>query len=188
VSLSCSSRASTEGRGTDFGPAGSNLRREGGMDDFTEFARAQWRPLVRTAVFLGCPLGDAEDLAQTTLMKAYRSWRRVSAAADPTAYTFRIMLNTLTRSRERRWRAEHPTSSVPETATEVPIDVVDRRDELLRLLRALPVEQREVLVLRYVADLTEAQTARALGIAVGTAKSRASRGLAACLRFHEEAT
>lgn len=157
------------------------------MDDFTAFVHAQWRPLVRTAVFLGCSLPDAEDVAQTALMKAFRSWGRVSAADDPTAYVFRILMNTMTRGRERRWHGEQPTDPLPEAVVEDAAVTVDRRDELLRLLRRLPGEQREVLVLRYVADLTETQTAAALGIPAGTAKSRAARGIAACQRLHEEA-
>jgi RNA polymerase sigma-70 factor (sigma-E family) len=156
-------------------------------DDFTDFVQAQWRPLVRTAVFLGCALPDAEDVVQTALMKAFRSWPKVSGAADPTAYTFKIMLNTLTRSRERRWHGERPTETLPDSHVDDAIESVDRRDELLRLLAHLPREQQEVLVLRYVADLTEAQTAIALGIPAGTAKSRAARGLATCQRLHEEA-
>lgn len=160
-------------------------------EDFTDFVHAQWRPLVRTAVFLGCALPDAEDVVQTALMKAYRSWSRVSAAADPTAYTFKIMLNTLTRDRERRWHGERPSETLPDTDTHAVVDgemvAVDRRDELVRLLAHLPREQQEVLVLRYVADLTEAQTAATLGIPAGTAKSRAARGLATCQRLHEEA-
>jgi RNA polymerase sigma-70 factor (sigma-E family) len=156
-------------------------------DDFTELVHAQWGPLVRTAVFLGCALPDAEDVVQTALIKAYRSWPKVRAAADPTAYTFRLMLNTLTRSRERRWHGERPTETLPDSAVDDAAPAVDRRDELLRLLAHLPREQQEVLVLRYVADLTEAQTAAALGIPPGTAKSRAARGLATCQRLHEEA-
>jgi RNA polymerase sigma-70 factor (sigma-E family) len=156
-------------------------------EDFTAFVHTQWRPLVRTAVFLGCALPDAEDVVQTALMKAYRSWSRVSGAADPTAYTFKIMLNTLTRHRERRWYAERPSEAIPDAVADDEIMAVDRRDELLRLLAHLPREQQEVLVLRYVADLTEAQTAAALGIPAGTAKSRAARGLATCQRLHEEA-
>jgi RNA polymerase sigma-70 factor (sigma-E family) len=156
-------------------------------DDFTDFVQAQWRPLVRTAVFLGCALPDAEDVVQTALMKAFRSWPKVSGAADPTAYAFKIMLNTLTRSRERRWHGERPTETLPDSHVDDAIESVDRRDELLRLLTHLPREQQEVLVLRYVADLTEAQTATALGIPAGTAKSRAARGLATCQRLHEEA-
>lgn len=157
------------------------------MDDFTTFVHVQWRPLVRTAVFLGCSLQDAEDIAQTTLTKAYRSWHRVRAADDPTAYVFRMLVNTISRSRERRWHGELPSERLDDGAVEDPTDTVDRRDQLLRLLVELPPEQREVLVLRYVADLTEAQTAAALGIPAGTAKSRAARGLAACQRLHEEA-
>ncbi len=156
-------------------------------DDFTEFVHAQWRPLVRTAVFLGCARPDAEEVVQTALMKAYRSWPKVRATDDPTAYTFRIMLNTLTRARQRRWSGELPTGSMPDSVVDDAVVAVDRRDELLRLLARLPREQQEVLVLRYVADLTEAQAATALGIPAGTAKSRVARGVAACQKFHEEA-
>jgi RNA polymerase sigma-70 factor (sigma-E family) len=156
-------------------------------DDFTEFVQAQWRPLVRTAVFLGRALPDAEDAVQTTLMKAYRAWPRVCAADDPTAYVFRMLFNTLARGRERRWNGERPTGHIEDTPVEDASLQVDRRDELLRLLQRLPREQRDVLVLRFVADLSEAQVARALGIPGGTAKSRAARGLATCQRLHEEA-
>jgi RNA polymerase sigma-70 factor (sigma-E family) len=156
-------------------------------DDFTEFVHAQWRPLVRTAVFLGCARHDAEDVVQTALMKAHRSWPKVRATDDPTAYTFRIVLNTLTRARQRRWSGELPTGSMPDSVVDDAVVAVDRRDELLRLLARLPLEQQEVLVLRYVADLTEAQAATALGIPAGTAKSRVARGVAACQKFHEEA-
>ena len=155
--------------------------------DFTDFVRAQWPPLVRTAVFLGCSLPDAEDVVQTALMRAYRSWSKVSAAADPTAYTFKIMLNTLTRSRQRRWHGELATGEAHDHVADDAVSTVDRRDELLRLLARLPREQQEVLVLRYVADLTEAQTAAALGIPAGTAKSRTARALAVCQKLHEEA-
>ena len=49
----------------------------------------------------------------------------------------------------------------------------------MRALRALPQRQREVLVLRYYADLSEAQIADAMGISTGAVKSHASRGMAA---------
>ena len=97
------------------------------------------------------------------------------------------MLRTLTRSCERRWHGEHPTETLPDRVVDDAVGAIDRRDELLRLLAHLPREQQEVLVLRYVADLSEAQTANALGIPAGTAKSRAARGIATCQRLHEEA-
>src|SRR5215510_712577 len=111
-------------------------------------------------------------------MKAFRDWSRVLKASDPTAYVFRMLLNTLTRSRERRWNGEHPSERTPDSAVEDGTVLVDRRDELLRLLAGVSRDQREVLVLRYVADLSEAQTATVLGVAAGTVKSRAARGVA----------
>jgi DNA-directed RNA polymerase specialized sigma24 family protein len=97
--------------------------------DFTDFVQAQWRPLVRTAVFLGCSLPDAEDVVQTSLMKAHRSWPKVSVAADPTAYTFTIMLNTLTKNRQRRWHAELATGRTHDHLVDDAVSAVDRRDE-----------------------------------------------------------
>ena len=54
---------------------------------------------------------------------------------------------------------------------------VDDRDEVVRMLSRLPAQQRKVIVLRYLGDLTEARTAQVLGISVGTVKSASSRGL-----------
>ena len=65
-------------------------------------------------------------------------------------------------------------SAVPDPAT-----TVVERDAVLRALAALPERQREVLVLRYYADLSEAAIAEALGVSPGTVKAHASRGLAA---------
>ena len=48
--------------------------------DYAEYAEAAWRTLVRSAVFLGCSLPDAEDLAQTTLVRCYTAWPKVAGA------------------------------------------------------------------------------------------------------------
>jgi RNA polymerase sigma factor (sigma-70 family) len=56
--------------------------------------------------------------------------------------------------------------------------VVAQRRQLVELLQALPKRQREVVALRYLADLSEAEVAAALGCSVGTVKQHASRGLA----------
>jgi RNA polymerase sigma-70 factor (sigma-E family) len=144
--------------------------------EFTEYAAARRTFLLRSAVLLGCPESDAEDLVQTTLLKVFRHWRRVSRADRPDAYVYRILVNTLHDARARRWGAERPTGDVPDEGLDVDLTT---GLAVRRALAAMSREHREVLVLRYYADLSEADIARALGIAPGTVKSRAARGLEA---------
>ncbi|WP_182378039.1 SigE family RNA polymerase sigma factor [Nocardioides sp. WS12] len=145
--------------------------------DFSTYV-AQRRPrLVRTAVLLGCPSADAEDVVQSALLKCYRSWRKVVRADHPDAYVHRVLVTTLYDARNRRWNGELPTEELPETAAADPewAEGIAVR----RALGAMSSDHREVLVLRYFADLSERDTALALGVAPGTVKSRTSRALAA---------
>ena len=144
--------------------------------DFSEYVAARRARLVRAAVLLGCPQPDAEDLVQTALTKAYRSWGRVQRAEQPDAYVYRILVNTLRDSRSRRWTGELPSDSIPEPAA-------TERDLTTGLavrhaLAAMSKDHREVLVLRYYADLSERETAAALRLPAGTVKSRTARALA----------
>ncbi len=145
---------------------------------FEEYVAARWSRLVRSAVLMGADRHAAEDLVQTALAKCFASWSRVSRAQDPDAYVHRVLINTLTDSRRRRWWGETPTEVLPEASQVDGTEDVLRGDALRAALLRLPLEQRQVLVLRYYADLTEAQIAAALGVAAGTVKSRAARGLA----------
>lgn len=160
-------------------------------DAFSAYAAGRWASLVRAAVLLGCSHADAEDAAQSALVKVWSHWGRVQAAAEPDAYVYRILLNTLATSRRRRWWGERPTADLPEPTsgqaggrTADDTTTVELRDAVVAALRELPPEQRQVLVLRYVADLSERATAETLGVAVGTVKSRTARGLAALDRTH----
>jgi len=150
--------------------------------DFTEYVAARRPRLVRTAVLLGCPEADAEDVVQTALARCLRSWRRVSRADSPDAYVNRVLVNTLRDARARRWNGELPSDSLPEHAAEA-----SHEDGLVvrRALASLSTEHREVLVLRYFADLSERQAADALGIPAGTVKSRTARAIAA-LSAHDD--
>ena len=146
--------------------------------DFTTYVAQRRTRLVRTAVLLGCPQPDAEDVVQAALLKCYRSWRRVARADRPDAYVHRVLVTTLADARARRWHGELPTEELPEAT--------DHGDEgwasgiaVRRALAALSPEHREVLVLRFYADLSERDAAAALGVAPGTVKSRTSRALAA---------
>ncbi len=147
------------------------------MDPDADYARAAWGSLVRSAVFLGCTVHEAEDLAQTTLVRCYTAWPHVAGADDRAAYVYRILLNCLRDSRRRRWWGERPTEQLPETPTVDEATAVDLADAVHRALAGLSKRNRDVVVLRYFAGLSERQTADALGVPPGTVKSRLSRAL-----------
>jgi RNA polymerase sigma-70 factor (sigma-E family) len=148
-------------------------------DRFQEFVRARWSHLVRTAYLLTGDAHHAEDLTQTALAKAYRSWRRVSGSDNPEAYV-RRMLVTCNSDRFRKRRVkESLTDAPPERAgSDEAVARVDERGVLLGALAGLPPRQRAVVVMRYWEDLSEAEVAEVLGCSQGTVKSQASKGLA----------
>lgn len=144
--------------------------------EFTEYVAARRTGLVRATVLLGCPQPDAEDVVQMALLRAFRNWRRVEEAAEPEAYVYTILLNTWRDVRARRWNGELPTEVLPEEP-ETPDQLAGLT--VRRALANLSPEHREVLVLRYYADLSERDTATALHLRPGTVKSRTARALAA---------
>jgi len=145
------------------------------MDEsFGEFVARAYASLVRTGYLLVGDRGHAEDLVQSALLRAMRSWPQIES---PDAYVRTTMVRLAGRWGRRRWHGELPSPVLPDTAgTAVDTDItLDVRAALSRL----PWQQRAVLVLRFYDDLTEAQIADALGCSVGTVKSRAYRALAA---------
>lgn len=145
-------------------------------EEFREFVTARWHALVRSAYLLTGDRGHAEDLVQGALERAHRRWKRVD---DPERYVRRVLV-TAAASRWRRVarRPETLTEHLPETAGPDQHARADDRDAVRRALATLPPRTRAVLVLRYVEDLSEADTAALLGCSVGSVKSQASRGLA----------
>lgn len=146
--------------------------------DFSAYATARWGSLVRSGIVLGCTYDEAQDLAQTTLLRCYTAWHKVRRADNSDAYVYRILLNCHRDSRRRRWWGERPTRVLPDHSTPDGMSGVETADAIRRALGDLSPVQREVVVLRYYAHLTERQTADLLGIAPGTVKSRHSRALA----------
>ncbi|MDO9455351.1 SigE family RNA polymerase sigma factor [Nocardioides sp.] len=149
--------------------------------DYAAYVRESWSTLVRSAVFLGCSLHEAEDLAQTTLVRCYTAWPTVAAADNRAAYVYRMLLNCLRDSKRRRWWGERPSERLPESRTSATRDVtadVDTADAVHRALAGLTKINRDVVVLRYFTGLSEQQTAEVLDIPTGTVKSRLSRSLA----------
>ncbi len=146
-------------------------------DDFRDFVSSRWSRLVRSAVLLGCSPAEAEDVTQAALERCLLKWSRIRRADDVDAYVHRVLLNTFTSSRRRRWTGERPTADPPDQVRTDDTERVDLADAVVRALRRLPDDQRAAVVLRYYAHLTEQQMAAALGVAPGTVKSRLSRAL-----------
>jgi RNA polymerase sigma-70 factor (sigma-E family) len=144
--------------------------------DFRDFVAARSAALQRTAYLLVGDWGLAEDLVQTALIKTYLAWRRLDGAAiEPYART--VLVHTASRRWRRRWRGERPAAVLPERAVVDGVDAWVERDRVWGLILGLPARQRAVLVLHFYEDLTEAQTARLLGVSVGTVKSHTARAL-----------
>ena len=146
---------------------------------FTRFVEAASPGLLRAGLVLLSSREEAEDALQLTLLRTFRRWDQAKQA--PEAYSRAVLVNVC---RERwRHRARHPevAGAVDDVGPLAQVisfaEAVDRRHVLVRALRKLPEVQREVLACRYLLDATVTETAAMLGIAEGTVKSAASRGL-----------
>jgi RNA polymerase sigma-70 factor (sigma-E family) len=144
---------------------------------FDEFVAGRSRALLRTAYLLTHDHALAEDLLQTALVKAWFAWRRIDG--DPEPYVRRILVNTYASWWRRKWNGEAPTGALPEPTTEdSAVQPTTEPTDVWTAMARLPRRQRAVVVLRYFEDLTESQTADALGCSVGTVKSQSSKALA----------
>ena len=153
--------------------------------DFDDAFPALFRAAYRVAYRLLGDREEAADVAQEACTRACVRWRRLVRGGDPAPWVARVAGNlAIDRWRRRRTVATHP---LPVAAATTTPDRVDLHRALERLSR----RQREVVVLRYFADLPEAIVAEALGCSVGTVKQHASRALAslrAALTPREEET
>ncbi len=151
--------------------------------EFREFVAARSAALQRTAFLLAGDWAHAEDLVQVALTKTFLAWRRIADRGAVEAYARRVLVTTATSWWRRRWHGERPTEQLPEPpAGPDPAAAHADREVLWSLVRRLPARQRAVLVLRHYEDLSEAETARLLGVSVGTVKSQCARALAALRR------
>ena len=117
---------------------------------------------------------ESEDVAQETLARAYVRWRKVRSYAE--AWVVRVAGNLAIDAWRRRQRIA-PDADAESRGDAAP-GPDGQRVDLHRALDSLSRRQREVIVLRFLADLPEAEVAKALGCSVGSVKQHASRGLA----------
>jgi len=152
----------------------------GGEHAFHPFFEAHYAELARLAYLVTGEAAVADDLAAEALLEVWRHWDRVVAADSPVGYARGILVN-LAHNRLRREQRERrgllglvPLWSERTYARDVDVPaVIDVRGAL----RRLPYRRRACVVLRYVFDLSEQETARILGVTVGTVKSQTSRGV-----------
>lgn len=143
-------------------------------DSFVEFATAAKPWLLTTAWMLTGDPHASEDLVQETLARVYVKWRRVGVQ-QPAAYARRVLANLHT-DRWRRHRREVLVAEVgdrPSARQSPDLETVD----LIRALQTLGPRERECVVMRHYLDLSERQTAEALGVSVGSVKGYTARGL-----------
>ena len=139
---------------------------------FEELARAVTPRLYRSAHFLAGDPHTAEDLVQETLAKLYVRWTRID---QPAAYAHTTLVRTFLSARRRRSSSELPSSTLPDRGR--PDGDHDLRLALTEALAALRPVDRAVLVLRYLDDLSVAETAARTGLSAGAVRNRSMRAL-----------
>jgi len=163
----------------DGGPARVDTMPVGHTVGFDEFFEEHYRPAVRLATLLVGNSDRAEDVVCDAFARVYPQWRK-GRVEDVGAYVRRTVVNLVRggwrrRAVQRRHQHEFTTPAAAPSRFEAD---ADQRDAMWAVLAQLPEGQRNVVVLRYYEDLSEADTAALLGVSVGTVKTQASRGLA----------
>jgi RNA polymerase sigma-70 factor (sigma-E family) len=152
--------------------------------DLAQLYATQRLPLVRLATLLVDDVQSAEDVVQDAFVALHRRQHALRSPEAAAGYLRTSVLNGCRSAlRRRRVRRRHPDAELlPAGPTGPAADdrllATEEHERVLAAVRTLPRRQREVLVLRYWSDLSEADIAKTLGIAAGTVKSNASRGLA----------
>lgn len=158
------------------------------VDHLTETYQAHYRSLLGLAALLLDDTASCEDVVQEAFIRVHSARKRVRDRDKTLAYLRQTVVN-LSRSALRRRILGLKLLSKPmpdmASAEEGAYDLLER-DDLIKSMRGLQRRQREVLVLRYFADMTEVQVAETLGISLGSVKAYGSRGIAA-LRVAMEA-
>ncbi|MDT4946455.1 MAG: hypothetical protein QOH14_3188 [Pseudonocardiales bacterium] len=161
--------------------AGADSTRPLSADDGVELLfRTQRLAMVRLALLLVDDRETAEDVVQDAFAALHRRWAALSSDDAAIGYLRASVVNGARSVLRRRRTVRRFPQPVDGTLTDAPSDarllLAEEHREVLAALQKLPARQREVIVLRYWAELSEAQVAQTLGISLGAVKSSASRG------------
>ena len=150
--------------------------------------REHHRALVRTAYLLLGDVGDAEEAVQEAYFRVERAVQRSESVEVALPYVRTAVLNVCRSGLRRRVVALRRPADQPSDVASAEEGVLAGAEgaAVAAALRRLPGRQRECLVLRYYADLSEAEIASTLGISAGSVKTHAHRGLAALAQLLED--
>jgi RNA polymerase sigma-70 factor (sigma-E family) len=146
----------------------------------TELYSVQYKALVRLAAMLVRDTSTAEEVVQEAFIAMHDGWHRLKDAEKALAYLRQAVVN---RSRSVLRHRTVVEKNAPKPAPDMPSAehgamALFERSAVIAALRGLPDRQREAIVLRYYADLSEAEIAAAMEISRGAVKSHTARAMA----------
>jgi RNA polymerase sigma-70 factor (sigma-E family) len=147
----------------------------------TELYSLHYRALVRLAALLVRDTGTAEEVVQDAFVAMHDGWQRLRDAENALAYLRQAVVNrSKSVLRHRTVVDKNLQKAVPDMpSAEHGALVLLERSAVVAALHGLPDRQREAIVLRYYADLNEAEIAATMGISRGAVKSHTARGMIA---------
>jgi len=157
--------------------------RRGDSAAFGELVRRHQHAALRLAVVIGGSTEEAQDIVQDAFVKVHAHLGSYRGSGSVRSWMLRVVANDAknhVRGRVRRMRRDDRHARLSVSVTEGPDVAVERysdHEALIAALQRLSRDDRDVLGSRFVAELSEAETAEVLGIALGTVKSRTSRAL-----------
>ncbi|MEO5874836.1 MAG: SigE family RNA polymerase sigma factor [Streptosporangiaceae bacterium] len=154
----------------------------------TAIYSANYRSLVRLAAMLVRDVATAEEVVQDAFVAMHGAWRRLRDPDKALSYLRQSVVNRA-RSvlRHRAVVEKYAPKGMPDAQSAEHGAIVEfERTAVITALSTLPTRQREALVLRYYADLSEAEIASTMGISRGAVKSHTARGMAALRNILEK--
>ena len=155
------------------------------MGGFEAWYRRE-HPRLLTAMVVVCgDLEVARDLTSEAFARALEPWDRVEVMENPAGWTYTVAVNLA----RRRWRRRAAEEALADGIVPAGVASSEDRVDVWRAVASLPLQARTAVVLRYLASMTEAEVAAAMGVSVGTVSSSLSvarRRLAGLLTDAEE--
>lgn len=155
-------------------PRSARMSEKKGHEGFEAFYRDTWDQTYRTLALTIRDHELAREAVDEGMARALSNWRHLSTDRNPSGWVYRVAFNWAVDQIRRKDREQKRTRADTSSLSWVPDTP---RPDLTEKVNQLSLEQRAVVVLRVVNDWSETDVAHALGVPVGTVKSRLSRAL-----------